>query len=331
MCTSGTVYWQSMAGEIRIGTSGYSFKDWVGTVYPAGTRASEYLRYYVKDFDTVEMNATFYRVPSPDVTARIAQKVPNGFCFTVKAPRTMSHERKRFDEAKEPFLRALAPLQDAGMLGGVLVQFPQSFHLDAHSVDVLPRLADAFRPAEYSVFVEFRHRSWCQDAVYEQMEQLGLGVVNVDLPAIGTLPRPSAIVTTDRAYVRLHGRNRDMWYRHPTPSHRYDYAYPDQELDEWGKRIAEMAEKASVVFSFSNNCHMGSSYVDALRLKQRLGQPIRTKSDAPVMLFEADGRRPYVETLARQVAAAHDRERDVIATWREMQGEDRTSAEDGAA
>lgn len=298
-----------MTAEIRVGTSGYSFKDWVGTVYPERTRAREYLMLYAQDFDAVEINSTFYRVPPADMVERMAAKVPDGFRFTVKAPQTMSHDRKRFAETKGPFLRAVEPLKRAGMLGGVLVQFPQSFPMDARSAEFLPRVADAFRFAGCKVFVEFRHQSWYRDATYELLERLGVGFVNVDLPALGTLPKPSAIVTCGQAYVRLHGRNREMWYRHPTPSHRYDYSYGDGELVEWTGRIAQMAEHAGVVYAFMNNCHMGSSYVDALRLKQRLGQPVRATHDLPGTLFEAPASRSYVDALAQRVEAARHRDR----------------------
>jgi len=306
-----------MVAEIRVGTSGYSFRDWVGTVYPSGTRAAEYFGRYARDFDAVEVNSTFYRIPSPDVTMRMAEKAPSGYCFTVKAPRQMSHNRDGYATAEGPFLRALKPLADGGMLGGILVQFPQSFHREKKSAEVLPRLADTFRSAGHRVFVEFRHCSWYCDAVFGRMQDLGLGMVNVDLPAIGSLPEPSSIATSDAAYVRLHGRNRDMWHDHPTPSHRYDYSYADRELDEWVARIEQMAQRVGIVFAFTNNCHMGSSYVDALRIKQRLGQPVRCDADAPTTLFESRDEGTYVATLARRVTAAREREQETVQRWRQ--------------
>ncbi len=135
-----------MTAELRIGTSGYSFADWVGTVYPPGTRPGGFLPFYAKLFDAVEINATYYRTPSPQTFARMVEKTPEGFTFVVKVPRAMTHELASFDRELEPFQRAIEPLAAAGRLGGLLAQFPYAFVPNDASRRHLERLARELGP-----------------------------------------------------------------------------------------------------------------------------------------------------------------------------------------
>ena len=260
-----------MAAIIKVGTSGYSFKDWEGTVYPRGLKSGEYLSYYAKMFDTVEINSTYYRVPSPFMFINMLKKVPKDFTFVVKVPKEMTHERESFESVLKPFVQGVLPLVEADQLGGLLAQFPYSFKASLPSFDHLKRLADTFVPRGVPINVEFRHSSWYAEEVYSKLKELGLGFVNVDLPQLTNLPGPSNIVTSDVAYYRLHGRNARMWWDHPTPSHRYDYLYHEEELEEWACRVEKAAERARVCYVFGNNCHLGQSVVNALQLRQRFG------------------------------------------------------------
>ena len=268
-----------MTGTIRVGTSGFSFPDWVGTAYPSGTRPGEYFDRYVRWFDAVEINSTYYRIPSPRTFERMAERAPAGFTFVVKLPREMTHEREGFDATREPFLAAIRPLADAGRLGGLLAQFPSSFRPGAAARAYLEGLVRAL-PADVPLCAEFRHESWATGETWSHLQRLGVGFVNVDLPELSGLPKPSEVVTAPVAYARLHGRNRETWWEHPTPSDRYNYLYNEAELDGWATRIGHMAEKADVCFAFSNNCHLGQSVVNALQLVQRLGLPAPAAGDA---------------------------------------------------
>jgi len=290
-------YDRRMTAEIHVGTSGYSFKDWLGTIYPAGMKAGDFLSHYAKMFDSVEINSTYYHVPPPSMFANMLKKVPSDFTFVVKVPKEMTHDREKLASVVSPFIDGIAPLMEAGQLGGLLAQFPYSFKSTSEGIDHLKRLADAFAECETPMNIEFRHTSWYNDETYATLEKLGLGFVNVDLPPLLGLPGASNIVTSDVAYYRLHGRNAKMWWHHPTPSHRYDYLYNDNQLEAWAQRIEHAATKARASYIFNNNCHLGQSVVNALHLHQRFGLPGPTLPPglAPEM-FE-----PSTEELISQI------------------------------
>ncbi|MFC2079478.1 DUF72 domain-containing protein [Candidatus Bipolaricaulota bacterium] len=293
-----------MTAELRIGTSGYSFPHWVGTVYPEGTRQPDMLKTYAKDFDAVEVNFTYYRNPSSEIFEGMLRKVDSEFEFVVKAPKGMTHERDEIESVAKSFVQSLKPLIDSGQLGGVIVQFPQSFHANDDSFDHLKKVADAFVPEGIKTSVEFRHKGWYRDDVYELLQKLQLGFVNVDLPRISALPAPSNIMTNDVAYYRFHGRNAAMWYNAPTGSHRYDYMYSDAELDEWSERIEKSVEVAWKVFVFANNCHKGSSFISALRLKQEFDQYVRSQAEAEPSLFASTDPAERIIELRKRVEAS---------------------------
>lgn len=258
-----------MTAEIRVGTSGYSFKDWVGTVYPTGAKSSDFLSLYAKWFDAAEINSTYYRVPSPFMFVNMLKKVPPDFTFVVKVPKEMTHEREKFDEVLEPFVKGILPLIEAGQLGGLLAQFPYSFKATGDSLSHLKRLSQAFVEQGLPVNVEFRHKGWYSEEIFASLHDLGLGFVNVDLPSLENLPEPSNITTSEVGYYRLHGRNAKMWWQHPTPSHRYNYLYDDEQLEEWAVRVEQTAEKTKACYVFANNCHLGKSAANALCLRER--------------------------------------------------------------
>jgi len=270
-----------MTARLKIGTSGYSFQDWVGTIYPPGTRPGAFLPLYAKLFDTVEINATYYRTPSPQTFARMVEKTPEGFTFVVKVPRAMTHELASFDRELGPFQEAVRPLAEADRLGGFLAQFPYAFTPNDSARRHLERLARTFA-GRAPLAVEFRHDAWARDETLSLLRDLDLSYVNVDLPELPHLPRPSATATTRTGYVRLHGRNAASWWNQERGGDRYDYLYSATELEPWVARIRGLAEETDLVFAFANNCHLGQSVVNALQLGQRLG---RTPSEDPSTLF----------------------------------------------
>ena len=293
-----------MTAKVKIGTSGYSFPHWVGTVYPEKTTPSDMLALYAKDFDVVEINFTYYRDPTPQIFEGMLRKVHPEFEFVVKAPKGMTHERNEMERTAQAFVQSLAPLIDAEQLGGVLLQFPQSFHCNDQAMDYLKRMADTFNPEGIGLSVEFRHKEWYDDRVFALLEKLTLGFVNVDLPPISVLPPPTSILTNDIGYYRLHGRNVAMWYNPPTGSHRYDYLYNDQELGEWVQRVEGALDAATKVYVFTNNCHKGSSFVNALRLRQRFGQDVRSEAGAEGTLFASDDPEDRIAAMIQRIQAA---------------------------
>jgi uncharacterized protein YecE (DUF72 family) len=252
--------------DIWIGTSGYSYPDWVGEFYPAGLRPEKMLGHYCRAFPLVELNFSFYRTPTRTMLLRLADKTPPGFQFLVKVPRTISHEESPAD--LPGFRDAAGALARRGQLLGVLCQLPQSVHNTRQARDWLRTLAGELgelRPA-----VEFRHRSWAVPELPAWMAGQNLDLVAVDAPQLPGLFPSGWVQSGPRVYVRLHSRNADNWYG--SDKERYDYSYSDGELGEWVEALRQHAaagdtEQALVLF---NNCHRSQAAVNAARLRQLL-------------------------------------------------------------
>ena len=257
---------------ILIGTSGYSFSDWKGPFYPEGLSDQKLLSFYAEHFPTVEINTSFYRLPSEHLFQEMQKRVPQGFTFWIKLFRGLTHEGELEPEQLRKMLISVTPLEEAGQLGGLLAQFPWSFRNNTASWQRLERLVEAIRPRPLAV--EFRHRSWDQPEVYERLRAAGLIYCVVDEPQMSDLMPPSVQLTRpDVAYFRLHGRNRKTWWGQD-PSLRYDYLYNKRQLAEWMEKIKSADAKARKVFVFFNNCHAGQAARNARMLQEMLGQPL---------------------------------------------------------
>jgi len=257
----------SFAHDIRIGTSGYSFKDWVGPFYPAKTPSRLFLEYYAREFPVVEVNSTYYGIPKPATTAGLARRSPAGFRFVVKLHQSMTHEPK-LDRAKvREFLDAIEPLKQAGKFDGLIAQFPWRFRRDEAGKAHLEELRDAL-PGE-PLHVEFRNDSWAHPKLESWLRERSLGYVAVDEPDLPGLMPPIAILTTDTAYVRFHGRNSQAWWG-PKGVDRYDWNYSERELGEWLEKITKLAEQAKRTYLFFNNCHAGQAARSAKLMQELL-------------------------------------------------------------
>jgi uncharacterized protein YecE (DUF72 family) len=278
---------------ILLGTSGYSFPDWVGNFYPSGIDRSKMLDYYVRQFHTVEINSTYYRIPPPSTMAAMERKTPADFEFIVKASQEMTHKQTDDAEVYQAFHAALEPLRRARKLSGVLAQFPQSFHRSDKGEKFLLELQKRMEGAP--LFVEFRHNSWIDESVFDLLERESLGYVSVDEPALPGLLPPLARATGPLAYVRFHGRNKKSWHMRgdgtdgpearpsAAPSARprerdrrllrYDYLYTEAEIKEWADKIRELNQKTQKTFVFFNNCHAGQAATSAKLMRTLLGMP----------------------------------------------------------
>ncbi len=196
--------------RIVVGTSGYSFADWVGPFYPPGTRSGDFLAFYARHFEVVEVNSTYYRIPTPRVMALMEQKTPPGFRFVVKLNQAMTHEGAREPALYREFLGALEPLKDAGKYDGLLAQFPWAFRHGPEALAHLGALRERL-PGE-PLFVEFRHDSWNRPDLGPWLRERRLGFCAVDEPRLKGLMPPVTMVTTEDAYVRFHGRNARNWW-----------------------------------------------------------------------------------------------------------------------
>ena len=277
--------------HVWIGTSGYSYPDWVGPFYPPGTRGGRLLTHYCRAFPLVELNFTFYRPPTPTMLTRVARQTPHGFQFLVKIPRILSHERQLAGLAR--FREAVAALHERGRLLGLLCQLPQAAHHDRPSLAWLDTLTREL--GKYRLAVEFRHRSWDDPDVGPWLEERGMELVSVDAPNLPGLYSSGPRQIGSRIYVRFHSRNAANWYQ--SDKERYDFDYSDAMLREWIDSLRGAAGTASHALLLFNNCHRAQAAANAQRMRELLEkyapelpviQPFAPPSDEPRqrLLFE---------------------------------------------
>lgn len=271
---------------VRIGTCSWADEALSKHWYPKGTPAGERLAYYAQHFDTVEVDSTYYRLPSEEMVRKWAERTPDDFVMHVKAFGLMTRhpvklealppdlrdeaptdERGRVErpsrefrgEVFRRFLEALEPLRAAGKLGGILFQFPSYVVYKDRSLDYLHWAREQLGDDE--MLVEFRHVSWLDDENRDDtlrfLEELGAGHVIVDAPRIEgakNLVPTVAALTSPTAYVRFHGRNAETWNkRGGSAAERFDYLYSDDELRGWVGPLRELAEEAKNAYAFFNN------------------------------------------------------------------------------
>ena len=229
--------------------------------YPREVRSADArLRYYAEWFDTVEVDSPFYRLPSPETAARWAERTPPGFVWHAKASKQMTgHEQTDSREAAfHQFRESLAPLEEAGKLRGVLLQYHPRFVKSRAALDELRSVPELLAPLV--PLIEFRHRSWMTEEERGDtlgfLEQHGLAYVSVDSPATrasNVMPRVAA-ATHPVAFLRFHGRNWKTWNRKTrTSGERFDWLYSRAELEEWVEPIRRLAAEGREVYAFFNN------------------------------------------------------------------------------
>jgi uncharacterized protein YecE (DUF72 family) len=255
----------SAAPSLHVGTSGYSFADWVGPFYPPGTRSGDFLAHYATQFGCVEVNSTYYRIPNPHVIALMEKKTPAGFRFVVKLNQAMTHEGSAEPALCREFLAAIQPLKDAGKYSGLLAQFPWGFQKTEATKRHLEHLRELF--AGEPLWVEFRHASWMHRQLPGWLRERALGYCAVDEPALPGLVPPVVHLTTDTGYVRFHGRNAATWWGRGGGD-RYDYDYSERELLEWVERVRVLADQAKQTYLFFNNCHAGQAARNAKLMEE---------------------------------------------------------------
>jgi uncharacterized protein YecE (DUF72 family) len=274
-----------VAAPIRIGTCSWADEALSKHWYPPGVPPRERLPYYAERFSTVEVDSTYYRVPDEKMVQGWADRTPDGFVMHVKAFGLMTRhpvkleqvppdlregmpvdDRGRVDrpprELRAPvfraFLDALAPLRDAGKLGGILFQLPPYVVWKPSSLDYLEWAHDQL--GGDTMLVEFRHRSWFEEDALPQvlrwLEERRMAYVTVDAPKVDAKNVPPTVVATTApvAYVRFHGRNASTWnVRGGSAAQRFDYTYSEDELREWVGPLRELSGQAEQAYAFFNN------------------------------------------------------------------------------
>ena len=237
---------------VRIGCSGWNYAHWRERVYPKGLPPRRWLEYYATLFDTVEVNTTFYRLPTRSAVAGWVEQTPKSFLFTVKASRYLTHIKRLTDmeSGVARFYKRIQPLVDSGKLGPVLWQLPANFRRNDErlqsALEHLPQGRHCF---------EFRHESWFDDEVYALLCNRGVALVIGDNPK---RPFQTHELTADWTFIRFHygrrGRNGN---------------YSERELEEWRRRIAAWRARVDV-YAYFNNDWEGYAVKNALWLRSRL-------------------------------------------------------------
>lgn len=249
---------------LRVGTSGYSYAEWRGPFYPAGLPPRTMLSFYAQHFRAVAVNASYYRIPTPDQARRMAARAGGGLDFAIKAHRDLTHERERWADALPAFRAALTPFAEAGTLGTVLLQFPHAFHHTPENRDHLAALREALPGLPLGA--KFRNRGWFNEQTYTLLRELGIVLCCVDAPPLPSLPPPVCLATGTVGYVRFHGRNAAAWWHHATAAERYTYAYRPDELAPWVPRLRQLAAETERCYAFFNNHARGQAALDAKQL-----------------------------------------------------------------
>ena len=250
---------------IHIGTSGYSYQDWVGPFYPKDVVKKDWLAFYAREFAAVEINFTYYRLPDARTLQAMAAKTPDGFLFTVKASQELTHVREDNVQAFAQFVQALSPLIAMQRFGCVLAQFPYSFHPNTTNQKYLRTFRE--RMGDLPIVIEFRHAGWLSPTTYSLLRESDLGFCCVDEPRLRGLLPPIAEATSSITYVRFHGRNAQKWWQHEEAWQRYDYTYSRQELEEWVPKIRELDAQAEHTYVFTNNHWQGQAVDTARQLR----------------------------------------------------------------
>lgn len=266
--------------NVHIGTAGYAYPAWVGGFYPPGTTQHNMLPFYAARFACVEINSSFYRPPTREQVAKMARRAPAGFGFTLKVPKSVSHERS--DDDVPAFRQAADYLTTTGTLRGLIFQLPESFRNTADNRNWLARTGAQLKP--HRTAVEFRHRSWAAPNLSEWMEHIGLDLVSVGVPDVPTLFPRGLRVANRRVYARLHSQNAENWYQ--DGKLRYAYDYTEAELREWADGLKRLADegRADEALIFFNNCVGTQAICNARRLSVLLKETapgVRVMAPAP--------------------------------------------------
>ncbi len=272
------------SGTVRVGTAGWSYADWKGRVYPdPRPRGFDELRYLAGFLDILEVNSTFYRVPTAKTVegwVRRTDPVP-GFVFTAKVHQAFTHGEDAEGGPAEAraFLDALRPLTESGRLAALLLQFPWSFRDGPGARRRLGRLCEFFRTLP--LVVEVRHASFGTPEAEAFLGALGAGIASVDMPQAPSNLPPRAGAPGTLGYVRLHGRNAAAWFDpRAGRDRRYDYLYSAPEIDAVAARVRRIAAEAPATFVVTNNHFRGQGPANSFMLMARLlGRPVPVPPD----------------------------------------------------
>ena len=261
--------------DLLIGTSGYDYPEWKGVFYPEDLKRKDFLSYYATQFNALELNNTFYNMPTGERLLSFYERSEGKLNFSVKANRLLTHEISGgWQTAAEDFRMAVEPLQEKGCLSALFFQLPESFHYTPDNRIYLAKLIQEFEG--FPVVIEFRHKEWIRPSVFEGLEKRNTGIVFCDMPQLKNLPDGTVTNTPfigSNAYIRLHGRNANAWYvsgESPNGSARYCYDYSKNELSQFVPIIKAAVREGKKVQVYFNNHPNGSGAKNGLKLKEMI-------------------------------------------------------------
>jgi len=271
-------------GKLYLGCSGYDYPDdWKGVFYPEKTPHSKFLEYYKTQFNALELNGTWRRIPTKQNMIKMVERTEKQLKFAVKAYRGLTHEiiPEQIETIATEFKIAMEPLLRDDLLLSVLLQFPQAFHYADKERKYLDRLIKLM--AGLPLTLEIRHKEWQKASVYEGLRQRNVGWCVVDTPDLynlpkiqqdtklehisnlKTLPKIETILTNNSGYFRAHGRN-EFWYEGDNVT-RYAYLYNDDELLELKPIIELLMSNATLVQVYFNNHAHGYATINAKKME----------------------------------------------------------------
>jgi uncharacterized protein YecE (DUF72 family) len=253
---------------LRVGTSGYSYPEWVEAgIYPPGTKAGEMLPLYAREFSVTELNTTWYQMPQAESIERQRSLVPPSFLFCPKLTRSLTHEvdTKAWQGEVARFRGGIAPLVQAHQLLAILIQFGATFDRSPKHRSYLGALLTELDGLPLSV--EFRNSAWANDKVFAELSRRRVSLVTVDAPELdGLFPWRDVVTNPELFYVRFHGRNSLGWRLNKMAT-QFDYDYSEDELGTWiDERLRRLVDAAKTGVLFFNNHVRGQAPRNARRL-----------------------------------------------------------------
>lgn len=259
--------------NILIGTSGYDHVELKGSFYPMDLRRKDFLTYYSTKFNALELNTTFYGMPTVEKINSFLERTEDRIHYSIKVNRLLTHDITRnWKNDAQDFKTALSPMLKKNLLSSVLFQFPESFHYTNDNRFYLSDLLNEF--FDFPTVVEFRHRSWIKESVFEGLEKRNSGIVFCDMPQLKNLPNGFSCGTPfigKNAYIRMHGRNENGWYvnsLNQQETTRYDYEYSIDELKSFIPVIEQSLKEGRTVQMYFNNHPKGTGTKNALEMQE---------------------------------------------------------------
>jgi uncharacterized protein YecE (DUF72 family) len=252
-------------GQILIGTSGFDYPEWKGVFYPPSLKREEFISFYAETFNALELNFSYYKIPTEAQLRQMAERTSKKVQFCVKGNQQFTHfvEIGKWRGVVKDFRSSLSPLLNDNLLSSVLLQFPETFIYEEETRKYLADLLNEL--SDIPLIVEFRHSSWQRESVYDGLSERGAGCCICDMPSISKLPSFKPTIIGNIAYLRFHGRNDKNWYG-TNSRDRYDYLYSDEELLRYKPILLDIAGRSKLLQVFFNNHAKGSAAVNAKKL-----------------------------------------------------------------